>query len=206
MKSLKLSFVFALLLALFTVAPVLAGGGHIYGIVYLDHNLNQSWDNEPGVADIRVHFVSGDTHIVLNSAWTDMDGEEGPDMYCSHLEEWHVTVPKGCNGTFGLVEAGWGWWDVYIDVPAGYQLSSPYDRGTADNPIRVMALGEGGSWYGYDESYLEIGLVPAPAVEPGAGGNPAYNGQYVFTASELEVDVLTDLVVSGPYKVDPLPY
>jgi hypothetical protein len=192
MKRLSISLLLTLLLTLIVVTPTFAGGGHIYGVVFMDEDTNGVWGNEPGVADIRVHFVSGDADIVLLSAWNDNDGDEGADMYCSHLDEAHIDVPKGCNGTFGLIEAGGGWWEVYIDVPAGYKLTTP---GSKSNPYKVQALGIGGEWTDGTE-WIEFGLVPA-----GAGGRqvPAYTGAYVFRAAELEVAAL-GFSISGPEK------
>lgn len=183
MKRLSISLLVALALALFTVGVVSADGGHIYGVVFIDQDGNGVWGVEPGVADVAVHFVQGKTHIILYSAWNDNDDPTGPDLYCTHLQDENFgdpvthykspSGPKGCNGTFGLIGGNLdGWWDVYIDVPAGYKLTT---KGSAANPFHAQAIGVGGRWTNGLE-WLEFGLTPAAA----GGVMPTYSGNQVL--------------------------
>jgi len=191
MKRLSLSLLVVLVLTLAVATPVFAGGGHIYGVVFMDDNQDGAWNIEAGVADVPVHFVQGDpatgsvTEIVLYSAWTDNDGEIGPDQYCTHLQDenfgdpiTHWELPKGCNGTFGLTPAV-GTWKVWIEVPAGYDLTTP---GSKANPYMATSLGIG------DPGWLEFGLQKA-----GAGGQmPDYAGNQML----VNVPVVEDRYVA----------
>ncbi len=213
MKRFRFSLLVALVLTLFVATPVFASGGHVYGVVFLDENGNGVWDAEPGIADVAVHFVQADTDITLYSAWNDMDGDIGPDMYCTHFrdeafdhDETHWKVPKGCNGTFGLIGGVEGTWKVYIDVPAGYKLTTP---GSADYPYYADTLGIGGEWTDGTE-WLEFGLTPA-----GAGGEemPDYASADVFVAVDgdprwisegVAASTLAGISLAGPYKAVPI--
>ena len=211
MKRFNLSIFTALVLTLFVVTPVFAGGGHIYGVVFLDEDGNGVWGAEPGVADVAIHFVQGDTDIVLYSAWNDNDDTVGADLYCTHLRdeyfghsETHWKIPKGCNGAAGLIGDGVeSWWKVYIEVPAGYKLTTP---GSASNPYYVEALDIGETWVGGKE-WIEFGLQPAAA----GGQMPTYTGQYAFlnmgidqrwVADGVLPSTLAGISVIGPYKAN----
>jgi len=192
MKRLKLSLFLALIVSLLVVTPVFAGG-HIYGVVFMDENKDGEWGNEPGVADVSIHFISADneTDFTLYSAWNDNDAILGPDMYCSHLQEEHRYIPKGCNGTFGLTPI-YGWWKVYIDVPDGYALTTP---GSRDDPYFVQALFTREVWDDGTE-WLEFGLTPASA---STRKIPAYQGNYVFRAADLQMAAM-GIPITGPYQ------
>jgi hypothetical protein len=172
----------ALLLATVFVVPAFArgGNGHIYGIVFYDSDRNGSWGNEAGVSNVPVHFVNGDMDIVLYTAWTDNlsssaslpDSNHDPDLYCSHLDEDHLGIPKGCSGTFGLIPVS-GWWDVYIELPAGMVASDPAACGfSASNPCKVQSWDEG------EAGWMEFGLVD------GAGPPQQVPGVRVFKANK----------------------
>ncbi len=192
MKRFKGSLFLALILSLLIVTPVFAGG-HIYGVVFMDENKDGAWGNEPGVAGVKVHFITSDekTEFTLDSAWNNNDGIEGPDMYCSHLQEGHRDVPKGCNGTFGLTPI-YGWWKVYIDVPDGYALTTP---GSRDDPYLVPALFTRETWDDGTE-WLEFGLTPASA---STRRIPAYTGNYVFRAADLQMAAM-GISITGPQQ------
>jgi len=195
MKRFQSALFLALMLSLLIVTPVFAGG-HIYGIVFIDENKNGVWDNEPGVSEVPVHFITADekTEFTLHSAWNDNDGKRGPDMYCSHLREQHIKVPKGCNGTFGLVTI-YGWWKVYIDVPQGYALTTP---GAPDDPYFVPALFTHETWDD-GKDWLEFGLTPATASRRQI---PSYTGNYVFRNAQFQMAAMG---IPVPYVAEPMP-
>ena len=215
MKRLSLSLLMVLVLTLVAVTPVFAGGGHIYGVVFMDDNGDKVWNVEAGVADIPVHFVQGDpiggaTEIVLYSAWTDNDGEVGPDQYCTHLQDeyfgdptTHWELPKGCNGTFGLTPAV-GTWKVWIEVPAGYELTTPGSKAT---PYMATALGIG------DAGWLEFGLQKADAggQMPDYGGDqmlvnvPAVGDRYVDETVNAVSFTVPVIPLAGPFAVKVMP-
>ncbi len=196
MKRFPSALLLALVLSLLIVTPVFAGG-HIYGVVFIDEDKNGAWGNEPGVADVSIHFISADneTDFTLYSAWNNNDGLEGPDMYCSHLREAHRKVPKGCNGTFGLTPI-YGWWKVYIDVPDGYALTTP---GGPDDPYFVPALFTHDMWDDGTD-WLEFGLTPASASTRKV---PAYQGNYVFRAADLQMAAM-GISMTGPTPARPM--
>lgn len=196
MKRFPSALFLALMLSLLIVPPAFAGDGHIYGVVFIDENKDGVWGDEPGVAEVPVHFIStgGETEFVLYSALNGNDGLEGPDMYCSHLREEHRWVPKGCNGTLGLVTID-GWWTVYIDVPEGYALNTP---GGPDDPYYVRALFTQDTWDDGTE-WLEFGLIPATASTRQV---PAYTGNYVFRNRELQMAAMG--VSISPFLVQPM--
>lgn len=181
MKRLLVALLVVAAFASMAVVPVqaVAGpGGHIYGVVFVDGDHNGVWGNEAGMTNVPVHFVSGATHITLYSAWTDNrisalsgpTGEVPPDQYCSHLDEAHIQMQKGCNGTFGLTPT-WGWWKVYIDVPAGCSIM----KGGPDNPYYVPTLGKGETWTGQGGvmgKWLEFPLVCTGADDPAVAPLP----------------------------------
>jgi hypothetical protein len=160
------SILLVVVLAAVAVLPALAQEedmGHIYGVVFMDENMDGVWGNEAGVANVPVTFVSGNTQIVLRSAWTDnlVSGASDPisqhpaDMACSHLDEGHLAIPKGCNGTLGLRPVT-GWWHVYVTVPAGCVYTGAGGvGGSAANPYIVQALNPGATWAN-GRSWLEF--------------------------------------------------
>ena len=205
MKRLSLLLVAVLMLALFAVIPVFAAEGHIYGVVFYDSDGDGVWDDEAGIADVAVKFVpaSGDDvegAITLYSAWNDNDDVVGPDMVCTHLQdeefgdsETHWKLPKGCNGTFGLPSVD-GYWEVSLEVPEGYQLTTP-----GSYLVEPWETGEAG--------WLEFGLEKS-----GAGGQPAaYTGRQVLLDTEAgkeryitegeSVTVDPGFVIAGPFTV-----
>jgi hypothetical protein len=208
MKRFRLSLLVALVLTLFVVTPVFADGGHVYGVVFMDENGNGVWDDEPGVADVAVHFVQADTDIVLYSAWNDNDDDVGPDMYCTHFRDeafgddvTHWKIPKGCNGTFGLIGGVEGTWKVYIDVPAGYKLTTP---GSADYPYFADTLMADQDWTDGTD-WLEFGLMPAAA----GAQMPDYDSADVFVVTGVEDRWVAEntaagapagISLAGPYK------
>ncbi len=182
MKRFSVSLLLAFVLTALAVAPVFGGSGHIYGVVFMDDPANQNgkWDNEAGVSNVTVHFKNGDSHIELKTSWNDNllssasqgDSEFDPDNYCSHLDEEHRNVPKGCNGTVGLIPVA-GWWKVWIDLPANTSLSKGTMCGNSEaNACDVEALGIG------DEGWFEIGIIE------GGGGYAAQPGIRIYKANK----------------------
>jgi hypothetical protein len=73
--------------------------GSIRGTVRLDENGNGRCADGPIVADIPIRFVSNDGAVIL-------------------------FLRSGDNGTYGLVAAGFGTWQVSADPPAPYVVTS----------------------------------------------------------------------------------
>jgi hypothetical protein len=201
MKRFLASFLFALLLTSFAAVPALAEGGpgHIYGVVFVDNDGNGQWNNEPGVSNVAVYFQSGDTKLHLGTAWTDnltspvsTSWSDNPaDMQCSHLDEDHIGIPKGCNGTVGLIPTS-GWWKVWVDTSGtDYEVTSKC--GSVSNPCNVPSLELGETWESGDfagAEWFEIGLTRDTGSEDTT--LPAVNGQRVFIATP-------DPSLEGPY-------
>ena len=196
MKRFHVSILLALLITMLTVAPTLAAGGtgHIYAVVFMDNDENGVWGNEPGIADVGVKFSTSGTDITLRSAWTDNlssplsgpSSDFAPDQYCSHLSENDISVPRGCNGTLGLLPIS-GWWDVSVIVPAGCRLTTP-------GSYKVPTLGIGEKWNDGSQ-YLQFGLV----CDGGPGAPvPQVTGIKVFKTTG------TVLGVKGPETVTPM--
>ena len=160
MKRFHVSILLALLVTMLAVTPALATGGtgHIYAVVFMDNDGNGKWGNEPGISDVTVKFETEDTCIKLGTAWTDnlksdlsgTSSDFAPDQYCSHLSEDDIEVPRGCNGTVGLIPIS-GWWDVSVVVPTGCTLTTP-------GHYKVPTLGIGEAWDDGME-YLQFGLM-----------------------------------------------
>jgi hypothetical protein len=205
MKRFLATFLFALLLTSFAVVPALAEGGpgHIYGLVFVDNNGNGQWDNEPGVSNVAVHFKNGATEIVLGTAWTDnftssesTSWSANPaDMYCSHLDEGHIGVPKGCNGTVGLIPVS-GWWEVWVDTTdTDYEVTSKC--GSVTNPCKLPSLGTGETWdsgHFAGADWFEIGLTRDTGTDATV---PEVDGQRVYVATSAPS-------LEGPYVATPL--
>jgi hypothetical protein len=75
------------------------GDGSIRGTVRLDRNGDGRCADEPVLADIPVRFISDDGATTL-------------------------FLRSGENGTYGLVAAGYGTWQVSADPPAPYVVTS----------------------------------------------------------------------------------
>jgi hypothetical protein len=203
MKRFLASFLFALLLTSFAVVPALAEGGpgHIYGVVFVDNDENGQWNNESGVSNVAVHFKNGDTEIVLGTAWTDnlTSSESTPwsdnpaDMQCSHLDEDHIGIPKGCNGTVGLIPVE-GWWEVWVDTSGtNYEVTSVC--GSVANPCKLPSLESGETWasgHFAGADWFEIGLTEVE----GGPEVPDVDGQRVFVARPSPS-------LEGPYVATP---
>jgi hypothetical protein len=155
MKSKTMVLVAVLLATFLVTSPALAATGHVYGVVFVDANLNGVWDvGEVGFPDIEVTLESADglTSVALMSAPTFDELDEELANMCSRLDP---SAPTPCPGTWGLRPAGEAgfWWQVTASVPAGYFA-------TTDNPQWVQAQGEG------HEGLVFIGLAPLAAGGP----------------------------------------
>jgi hypothetical protein len=206
MKRFLASFLLALLLTSFAAIPVLAEGGpgHIYGVIFVDNDGDGKWGNEPGVSNVAVHFKNGDMEIVLGTAWTDnltssasTSWSSNPaDMYCSHLDEDHIGVPKGCNGTVGLIPVE-GWWTVWVDTSGtDYEVTSKC--GSRDNPCMMPSLEAEETWTMGDfagAEWFEIGVTRVTGGPP----TPVVDGQRVFVATSAPS-------LEGPYVATPFNY
>ena len=145
-----------LLLLLGTVGVVYADEeSHVYGLVFMDYNLNGVWDvGEPGVAGVTVTLVSGETEITLESASGDP---------CTYQDE---DVPTQCAGTFGINPAGepGTTWTVSVTAPAGHSVTSanPQEKYIQDGVDASSGL----------SGVLQFGLAGGAggAALPGAGG------------------------------------
>lgn len=89
--------------------------GSIRGTVYQDTNQNgQCGSGDPVVADIPIQFVSNDGETVL-------------------------FLQSGSDGTFGLVAAGYGTWQVSAQPPAPWRVTSTTPQPAfLDNDNRVV--------------------------------------------------------------------
>lgn len=149
---LGLGAVVMLMLVLVAPASALVDRDYISGLVYLDANENGVWDageegyaGEYGVAKEGDEWVwrhrgttvtftsvgSGPGAYVVESAPTrDMEDHESDGNICTRqdlkkaLDEGY-TAERPCEGTFGMIS--WAddiTWEVTIDVPEGYALTS----------------------------------------------------------------------------------
>ncbi len=158
-----------LMLVFGLVVPVAAeGDGHVFGRVFIDSNLNGTWDvGEVGFAGATIELSSGGgTAIRLNSASNNPDGLGKNDTVCSYQDP---DIPTPCKGTWGLYPAGGTgtiWKVTLIDIPAGYVLTSP-------NP-QYKHIGPDG------DKLIEFGLAPT-----GSGGAAAGTGSAISAPSVL---------------------
>jgi len=111
--------------------------GSIRGTVYHDLNSDGRCVNtgEPGLAGIPIKFVSGTTTVYLES---------------------------GSNGTYGLVAAGLGTWNVGAEPPAGSYV-------TSKNPLEVYLGVDQQLVLGVDFCVITSGSTPPAVVLPDSG-------------------------------------
>ena len=154
MKRALFPLLVVVLATLLATTPALAAQGHVYGVVFVDTNMNGVWDaGEVGLPDVPVTLESADgkTTIELMSApaWDEID--DSMSNVCSYLDP---DAPTPCPGTWGLRPAGevGFWWQVSVSAPSGYQV-------TSENPQWVQVEQEGGS------QVVQFGVAPI-----GAGG------------------------------------
>ncbi len=176
MRNKLLMLLAALLAALFVVSPVMAAQGHIYGIVFVDTNLNGVWDmGEVGMPGVKVMLQSanGDTTVDLMSAPNPDEISDTTPNTCDYLNS---SAPTPCPGTWGLIPAGetTDWWKVSIVVPAGYTVTSA-------NPQWVQVQAEGSSQLVY------FGLAPVGAGGPTPVLLPATGAGYELYAAGLSL-------------------
>ena len=150
---LSIAAVTVLLVVLVAPAAALADRDYISGLVYLDVNENGVWDmgeegygGEYGVAKEGDDWIwryrgttltftpigSGpdDPFVVESAPFREMVGHEKDGNTCTRqdlddgLDEGYVPA-RPCDGTFGMISwADHVTWEVTIDVPEGYSLTS----------------------------------------------------------------------------------
>lgn len=173
MKRSTLVLIAVLVLSMVFAVPVFAEQTHIYGVVFVDANMNGVWDvGEMGMPNATVEFESagGETTIELMSAPVSDELNPNDPNVCDYL---NPDAPTPCPGTFGLIPAGDTayWWKVSVKVPAGYYATTAAEQWVQPQPI--------GS-----EEVVFFGIAPT-----GAGGGdvlmPATGAAYELYAAGL---------------------
>lgn len=125
-------------------------GGSIRGTVYVDVGGDGVCAGDPVLAGVPIEFVSNDG---------------GTTVYLS----------SGSDGTYGLVAAGLGTWQVSVVPPAGYvAISSPTLAAfiDAESPVATgidFCVAEGGTSAG--TTTTTGGTQPVPVVLPESGAS-----------------------------------
>ncbi len=179
-----------------SVGTVVAGSDtHVYGLVFVDTNLNGVWDpGEQGFAGATVMLTAGnETKVIdLQSAGTRALNEGEKDL-CSPQDftmvdsEGDVQVnpapDRPCVGTWGLQPAGENKavWRIELAVPAGYVATSP-------NPQYQTAS--------TSPATVDFGIAPA-----GAGGPTAASVPLLPVTGTVIEGVVAALFVVGSFTL-----